>query len=131
MAAWTVVGPTKRKPAFLSRFESAVDSGVDEDQSACVLGTGCRSGAYDQRSSCSGTSSRSATVARALPIAASILPRCRTMPASPRRRLTSRSPNAATTSGSKPANAERKPSRLRRIVSQESPDWNPSRQRRS
>ena len=34
--------------------------------------------------------------------------------------------SAATASGSKPANAARKPSRLRRIVSQDSPDWNAS-----
>jgi hypothetical protein len=41
------------------------------------------------------------------------------------------SPNSATRSGSKPANAARKFSRLRRIVSHESPDWKPSRQKRS
>ena len=43
----------------------------------------------------------------------------------------SSSVNPATTSGSKPANAIRKASRLRRIVSQDRPDWNPSRQSRS
>ena len=43
----------------------------------------------------------------------------------------SRSPNRATFSGSKPANALRKFSRLRRIVIHASPDWKPSRQKRS
>ncbi len=37
------------------------------------------------------------------------------------------SPYVATTSGSKAANAARKFSRLRRMVSHESPAWNPSR----
>jgi hypothetical protein len=37
----------------------------------------------------------------------------------------------ATASMSNPANAERNPSRLRRIVSQDSPDWNASRLSRS
>ena len=63
---------------------------------------------YDQKSSCKGTSSRSATVARAFAIAASILPRWRTMPASPSRRRTSRSRKLGDRSGSKPANAARK-----------------------
>jgi len=46
-------------------------------------------------------------------------------------RATSREPNRATASGSKSRNAARKFSRLRRIVSQDSPDWKPSRQSRS
>ena len=46
-----------------------------------------RSGAYDQTSSCSGVpASRSSSTPRAFAIVASILPRCRTMPASPSRR---------------------------------------------
>ena len=62
-----------------------------------------------QKSSCSGSpASRSATVARAFAIAASIFPRWRTIPASASSRSTSASPNAATRSGSKPANAARK-----------------------
>ena len=72
------------------------------------------------------TSSRSATVARALTIAASILRRLRTIPASSMRRATSSSPKSATASGSKFANAARKPGRLRRIVTHDRPDWNPS-----
>jgi len=40
-------------------------------------------------------------------------------------------PNRATCSGSKFANAARKASRLRKIVSQESPDWNPRASRSS
>src|SRR4029450_11240899 len=59
---------------------------------------------------------------------ASILTRLRTMPGSASSRSTSRAPNRATTAGSKPANASRKRSRLRRIVSQLSPAWNPSRE---
>src|SRR5207237_9807763 len=66
-----------------------------------------------------------------LAIAVSILPRCRTTPASSSSRFTSRSPKRATRSGSKPAKATRKLSRLRRIVSHERPDWKPSRQSRS
>ncbi len=67
----------------------------------------------------------------ALAIAASIFIRLRTIPASAIRRATSSSPKAATARGSKPANAARKFSRLRRIVSHESPDWNASRHIRS
>jgi hypothetical protein len=131
MAAYTVVGPTKRKPAERSRFASAVDSGVEEGQSEGVRGTSCCSGANDHTSSASGVSSRRARAARAFAIAASILPRCLTIDSSASRRRTSRSPKPATRSGSNPSNAARNPSRLRRIVSQESPDWNPSRQSRS
>lgn len=60
-------------------------------------------------------------------IVASIFPRWRMIPASPSRRCTSFSPKRATFAGSKPAKAFRKFSRLRRIVSHERPDWNPSR----
>ena len=67
-------------------------------------------------------------MARALLIVARILARFRTIAGSARRRATSSSPKAATTEGSKEANAFRKPSRLRRMVSQESPLWKPSRQ---
>ena len=42
-----------------------------------------------------------------------------------------RGPNSATTSGSKPANAARNASRLRRIVSHDRPDWKASRLTRS
>ena len=38
IAAQTVVGPTKRKPAAFSRFESAFDSAVCACQSAVVRG---------------------------------------------------------------------------------------------
>ena len=53
------------------------------------------------------------------------------MPVSAISRATSGSPNAATAAGSNPAKAARKFSRLRKIVSQDSPDWNPSRHSRS
>jgi hypothetical protein len=66
-----------------------------------------------------------------LVIVAATFARLRTIPASAMRRSTSRSSNAATTSGSKPANALRKAGRLRRIVAQDSPDWKASRDSRS
>ncbi len=75
--------------------------------------------------------SRSATVARALATAASILRRLRTMRGSAISRSTSPSSYAATTSASKPAKTSRNASRLLRMVSQESPDWNASSVSRS
>ncbi len=66
-------------------------------------------------------------VARALAMVASIFPRWRTMAASPSSRATSSGPKPATVAGSKPAKARRNPSRLRRMVSHDSPAWNPSR----
>jgi hypothetical protein len=59
------------------------------------------------------------------------LARLRTMPASSSRRSMSASPYPATFSISNPSKARRKFSRFRRIVSQESPDWNASRTSRS
>src|ERR671915_567519 len=109
MSAYAVVGPTKRKPRFLSSFAIAVDSGVTAGTSAGVRGRGRGSGAKDQRSSASGTS----TAARALAIVASIFARLRTIPASAISRATSSSPNAATRSISNPAKAARNASRLR------------------
>ena len=53
MAAYTVVGPTKRKPARRSSFDSASDSGVVERQSLFDFGAG-PSTRYDQTSSGSG-----------------------------------------------------------------------------
>ena len=38
IAAQTVVGPTKRKPAAFNRFDSAFDSAVWACQSAVLLG---------------------------------------------------------------------------------------------
>ena len=48
------------------------------------------------------------------------------MPGSAISRARSASPNRATASGSNPAKAARKASRLRRMVIQASPAWNPS-----
>jgi hypothetical protein len=62
---------------------------------------------------------------------ASIFMRLRTIPASPRSRSASASVNAATFAIVKPANAFRKASRLRRITSQDRPDWKASRLTRS
>jgi len=77
---------------------------------------------------CSSSDVGSSSARRALLIVASILPRWRTIEASFRRRSTSASANSATRAVSKLANARRKASRLRRMVSQDRPDWNPSRQ---
>ena len=70
-------------------------------------------------------------MARALLITALTLARFLTMPVSAISRATSCSPKAATALGSNPAKAARKFSRLRKMVSQDSPDWKPSRQSRS
>ncbi len=67
------------------------------------------------------------SVARALAMVASILPRWRTMPASTSSRSTSAGPKRATAAGSNPAKPWRKPSRLRRMVSHDRPAWKPSR----
>ena len=86
-------------------------------------GAGDVGGAKDHSSASSvSPASCSATVARALAIVASIFARLRTMPASAISRSTSASPKRATCSGSKPQNAARKFSRLRRIVSHDRPD---------
>lgn len=135
MRANMVVGPMKRKPRALSSAASARDSGDVVGTSAAVRGTGVCWGRCDHtklaRSDPGPSQPRRFCVARALLIVASILPRCRMIPRSPNRRSTSRSSNPATASTSKPAKARRKPSRRRRIVAQESPDWNPSSARRS
>ncbi len=72
-----------------------------------------------------------ASAALAFPMTAVILARFLMMPASPSSRVTSSGPNRATTAGSKPSNAARKFSRLRKIVSQDRPDWKASRHSRS
>jgi hypothetical protein len=66
-----------------------------------------------------------------LAIEASILARLRMMPVSASSRSRSVSVKAATASASKPAKALRKPSRRRRIVIHDSPDWKASRHSRS
>jgi hypothetical protein len=105
----------------------AVDSGEVGGTSANETGRGrvAGSGANDQSSRPSPSGSSSAALALAM--AASTLARFRTMPVSAIRRRTSASSNRATSSGSNPANALRNAGRLRRIVSQDSPDWNASR----
>ena len=64
-------------------------------------------------------------------IVASTLARLRTIAASASSRARSASPYAATASGSNAAKAARNPSRLRRIVNHDSPDWNASSVMRS
>ena len=121
----------KRNPHRLSSLASAVDCSVRAAISPSSIGTGRprRVGSEDQISAASEPwRACTSSTAEAFATAASIFPRCRTMPASAISRSTSSGPYAATAAGSKPANAARKLSRLRRIVSHESPDWNPSRQ---
>ena len=128
--AYAVVGPTKANPRFLIALASAVDSGVTagtsaNDLSRRFLGAGAND--HSRSESPSGTSS----AARALRIAASILARLRTIPASLSSRSTSAASKSATAGIEKSANAARNAGRLRRMVIQDSPDWNASRVSRS
>ena len=125
--AYAVVGPTKRKPRRRSSLAIAVDSGVVAARSANVRGRGRAAGSGANDHSSGDSPAGSSRVARAFAIAASIFARLRTMPVSASNRVTSASSKLATFSGSNPANAARNPSRLRRIVSHDSPDWNASR----
>ena len=123
------MGPTKRKPRRFSSLLSAVDSGVIAGRSSSAPRRAPPAGRRvrpDQLGQRLAGRVHLAAAAVAFWIAASIFPRWRTMPASASSRSTSRSPNAATASMSKPANAARKFSRLRRIVSHDRPDWKPS-----
>jgi hypothetical protein len=124
-----VTGPVKVKPWRFSSALSALDAGVVGGTSASVRGAAAGSPAYFQTSAVSPPGR--ARAARALTITALTFARFRTMPGSAISRATSASPKAATAAASKPAKAARKFSRLRRIVSQDSPDWKPSRHSRS
>ena len=107
------------KPLRRSSCDSALDAGVQAGTSARV--TGARAGAVgvvpDQRGQPVGQGQRGPGVG----MAASILARFRTMPGSPSSRATSAGPKPATAAMSKPQNAARKASRLRKIVSQDRP----------
>ncbi len=81
---------------------------------------------FQRKSEKSSPASRMSRKIRAPEIAASILAAERTIPASASRRALSASPNRATASGSNPAKAVRKASRLRSMVIQASPAWKPS-----
>ena len=124
MRAYAVVGPTNANERRLSSLASAADAGVVDGTSAIVLGAGAGSGAKDHARVAS--PSGSAMAALAFPMAASILARFRTIPASASSRARSSSPYRATTARSNPAKAARKDCRLRRMVSQDNPDWNAS-----
>ena len=117
------------KPCRLSSALSALDAGVDAGTSASVRGARPGSPAYFHTSAVRPSGRSSA--ARALVITALIFARFLTMPGSAISRATSCSPKAATAEASNPAKAARKFSRLRKMVSQDSPDWKPSRQSRS
>lgn len=127
MRANAEVGPTKRKPRFLSAFANAADSGIELGTSSVVRGCGVVPGRKDHTKSARPPSCRRSSVARALAIVAAIFARLRMMLASCVRRATSRSSKRATTSGSKPAKARRKFSRRRRISAQDRPAWKASR----
>jgi hypothetical protein len=129
IVAYAVTGPVKVKPWRLSSALSALAAGVVAGTSASVRGAAAGSAAYFQTSALSPSGRSSA--ARALTSTALILARFRTMPASASRRSRSASPKAATAARSNPAKAARKFSRLRKMVSQDSPDWKPSRHSRS
>ena len=125
-------GPTKRNPLRFSALAMAVDSGVTAGTSAVVTRRrAVRRPARTTRAARRGRR-RAPTTARALAMVASDL-----RPVAddagvghqPLRRRRRRTPRPAC--GSKPANAARKAARLRRIVSQDSPDWNASRLIRS
>ena len=103
MNAYTVVGPTNLHPRRFRSFDSATDSGdVDIVPSAASSSTAGRvdgSGSYRHTYAASDPHSSTSSQARlALLIVASILPRCRTIPASVRRRSTSVSSKRATCS---------------------------------
>lgn len=84
MKAWSVVGPTKVQPRRRSSFESAIDSGValtrrSRDQ---TTRRGRDAGGGSKRHTNAArepASSRSAHARRALRMADSIFPRCRTI----------------------------------------------------
>src|SRR5436190_17106321 len=108
MNAYIVVGPTNVQPRFRKSLESAADSGVAAiDFSARhVSFRGRDFGSGSNRQTYADSDPHSATRSRhrpALLIVLSILPRCRTIPASPRSRVTSRAVNRATRAGSKSA----------------------------
>ena len=125
MNAYAVVGPTNFQPRAFRSLDKAVDTSVVAGMS---LGGVRLSGSNDQKYAAKDPNSSANSRARpALLIVASIFPLWRTIPASARSLSMSDCPNSATTDGSKPAKALRKLSRLRRIVSQLKPDWNPSR----
>ena len=86
IAAYAVVGPTKRKPRRLSSLESAVDSGVIAGRSPSSRGARAAPGGRVRPDQLAPAGTSRAAAALALAIAASILPRWRTMPASASRR---------------------------------------------
>src|ERR1019366_6207793 len=155
IVAYAVTGPVKENPRRRSSRDRSLEAGVQEGMSAVLTGavltgavltgavltgavlTGAvpadaswsgpgEASAYRQTSAASPPGS--ACAAPALRIAASIFARLRTMPASPSSLATSAGPNADTAAMSNPQKAARKFSRLRRMVSQDRPDWNASRQ---
>ena len=105
ISAYAVVGADEPEPAPLERLgqRHGLRRARRHLGERGRAGAGRGGGANDQSSAASPSGSSAA--ARALAIAASILARLRTMPASASSRSTSASPNAATVSMSKPANA--------------------------
>jgi len=109
----------------LSAFASAALSGVDDGTSLQRSYAGLGTRALAHTSSDSPPEPRSASVARAFVTQARSFGPDRISRSSFISGLTS---SSATTSGSKSAKTSRRAGRLRSTVSQDSPDWKPSRQ---
>src|SRR4051812_34763020 len=76
IAAYAVVGPTKRNPRLRRSFDDAVDSGVLAGSSENFLGGRLLTGSYCQINAASDPPDRcNSSAARALAMVASILPR--------------------------------------------------------
>ncbi len=119
MKAYTMVGPQKPKPCAFSAFDIFRDASLSVGMSARLSGRGCSgrpSTKSHRKAEKPGPPSWIASQARALRIVASILGAVADDAGVLHQRSTSRGPNRAIASGSKPAKARRKPSRRRRMV---------------
>ena len=135
MNAYTIVEPTNRKPRRRRSADSASDTGVVAGMSPAPAVGGRRAGGggtivarYASNEPNSARDLRKAGRCRSSRRSWRGCARSRRRPSA---RSRSASSKAATTAGSKPRNAARKPSRLRRIVDHDRPAWNDSRASRS
>ncbi len=132
IATYAVVGPMKRKPQRLSSLASAFDSAVLASMSPGTRGAGrvARSGSNDQTSAASEPKRSCATSVRRGRWR--YWPRsCRGGARSKRRGAGARCRHCRSrppVPGRSRGRARRNPSRFRRMVSHDSPDWKPSRQ---
>ena len=129
MNAYTMVGPTKLKPCAFNAFD--INRAASVSVGTSVLSRKFvrigRPSTKSHRKVANEPRSWIASHALALRTDASIFERLRTMPGSAISASIFSGPHEAITSGLNPSNAVRKFSRLRRIVIQASPAWNPSR----